>query len=67
MRTAIEEAGHKVEAGDLVMIAQNHVPIEDVATARKTFDLIDALDDLDDVQDVFGNFDISDAILEQLG
>ena len=66
VRTAIEEAGHKVTSGDLVMIAQNHVPLEDVGSAKKTLDLVDALDDLDDVQAVFGNFDIPDDILEQL-
>lgn len=66
VRTAIEEAGMKVESGDLVMVAQNLVPLEDSGSARKVLDLIDALDDLDDVQDVFGNFDISDELLAEL-
>lgn len=66
VRTAIEEAGHRVMSGDLVMVAQNLVPIEDASTAKKTLDLLDALDDLDDVQDVYGNFDISDEILAEL-
>ena len=30
VRTAIEEAGHKVTSGDLVMVAQNLVPLDDV-------------------------------------
>ena len=67
MRTALEEGGFKVESGDLAMIAQNHIAIEDVGSAKKILDLIDALDDLDDVQDVYGNFDIPDDILAQLG
>ncbi len=66
VRTAIEEAGHKVVSGDLVMVAQNLVPIEDAATAQKTLDVLDALDDLDDVQYVYGNFDIDDEILAEL-
>src|SRR6478736_3946189 len=66
VRTALEEGGYKVESGDLAMIAQNHIAIEDVGSAKKVLDLIDALDDLDDVQDVYGNFDISDEILAQL-
>ena len=66
VRTAIEEAGHKVVSGDLVMVAQNLVAIEDAATAKKTLDLLDALDDLDDVQAVHGNFDIPDAVLAEL-
>jgi YebC/PmpR family DNA-binding regulatory protein len=66
VRTAIEEAGFKVESGDLAMVAQNLVAIEDAGSAKKVLDLIDHLEDLDDVQDVYGNFDISDEILAQL-
>ena len=66
VRTAIEEGGFKVESGDLVMIAQNHIAVEEVGSAKKILDLLDALDDLDDVQDVFGNFDIPDEVLAEL-
>lgn len=66
VRAAIEEGGFKVESGDLAMVAQNLVAIEDVGSAKKVLDLIDHLEDLDDVQDVYGNFDISDEILAQL-
>ena len=66
VRTALEEGGYKVESGDLAMIAQNHIAIEDVSSAKKVLDLIDALDDLDDVQDVYGNFNISHETLAQL-
>ncbi len=66
VRTGLEEAGFKVESGDLTMVAQNLVPIEDVSSAKKVLDLLDALEDIDDVQDVYGNFDISDEILAQL-
>ena len=31
------------------------------------FRLIEALEDLDDVQNVFGNFDVSDEVMESLG
>ncbi len=66
VRTALEEAGYKVESGDLTMVAQNLVPLEDSGSAKKVLDLIDALEDIDDVQDVYGNCDISDEILAQL-
>ncbi len=66
VRAAIEEGGFKVESGDLVMIAQNHIAVEEVGSAKKILDLLDALDDLDDVQDVFGNFDIPDEVLAEL-
>ena len=34
--------------------------------ARKVFKLIDALEDSDDVQNVYANFDVSDAVLEEV-
>ena len=66
VRTQIEEAGFKVESGDLTMVAQNLIPLEDSSSAKKVLDLIDALEELDDVQDVYGNFDISDDVIAQL-
>ena len=39
----------------------------DEETAKKLFNLIDALDDDDDVQTVWGNYDISDEVMEKLG
>jgi YebC/PmpR family DNA-binding regulatory protein len=65
VRTTLE-TDFTVLEGDLTMVAQNLVPIEDAGSAKKVLDLIDALEDLDDVQDVFGNFDISDEILGEL-
>ena len=66
VRTAIEEAGMKVESGDLAMVAQNLVSVDEKDAAKKILDLIDALEDLDDVQDVYGNFDIPDDVLAEL-
>lgn len=66
VRTGIEQGGFKVLEGDITMAAQNLVPLEEVRSARKVLDLIDALEDLDDVQAVFGNFDISDDVIAQL-
>lgn len=66
VRTGIEQGGFEVLEGDITMAAQNLVPLEEVRSARKVLDLIDALEDLDDVQAVFGNFDISDDVIAQL-
>jgi transcriptional/translational regulatory protein YebC/TACO1 len=66
VRSAVEEAGFTVASGDLTMVAQNLVPLEDKGSAKKVLDLIDALEDLDDVQDVYGNFDIPDEVLAEL-
>ena len=41
--------------------------VADAAVAQTLFKLIDALDDDDDVQTVWGNYDIPDAVMEQLG
>jgi len=35
--------------------------------AQTLFKLIDALDDDDDVQTVWGNYEVSDAVMERLG
>jgi YebC/PmpR family DNA-binding regulatory protein len=66
VRTAVEEAGFKVEDADLTMVAQNVVALSDKGSAKKVLDLVDALDDLDDVQAVHGNFDIPDEVLAEL-
>ena len=56
-----EAAGAKLAWRPQVMVAVDET---DAATLLK---LIDALDDDDDVQTVWGNYDISDEILERLG
>jgi len=38
----------------------------DATSAPKILHLVDALEDLDDVQSVYANFDIPDAILEEV-
>jgi len=63
VRSAIEEAGLRVESADLTLLAQNNVPLDGVEAAKKVLRLIDALDDHDDVQNVFANFDIADDVL----
>ena len=42
------------------------VELEDPKSAGSVLRLVEALEDLDDVQNVFGNFDVSDEILESL-
>lgn len=66
VRTGVEGGDFKVLEGDLTMVAQNLVPLDQVGSAKKVLDLIDALEDLDDVQAVFGNFDIPDDVIAQL-
>ena len=63
VRSAVEGAGFAVSASDLVLVAQNNVPLDGVDAAKKVLRLIDALDEHDDVQNVYANFDIADDVL----
>jgi len=65
VRTALEDAGVRIESGDVTYLASTSISINE-GTATKVMRLVDALEDLDDVQAVFGNFDISDEVLAGL-
>ena len=64
VRTAIEEAGMKVNSSDLTMIPTTSVALEQEDKAKSVLRLMDALEDHDDVEAVYANFDIPDAVLE---
>ena len=63
---ALEEAGIAFDSADLTMLPTTTVPLETEGDARKVLKLIDALEDLDDVQNVYSNFDIPDAVLQEV-
>ncbi len=67
VKEALEAAGLTVHAADSTMVSSMTVEITDVEEARKVLRIVDALEDNDDVQDVYGNFDISDEILDLVG
>ena len=46
------------------MVSSTTIEVSDPDDARKVLRIIDALEDNDDVQDVYGNFDISDELME---
>ena len=66
VKTALSEAGFKIDSADVTMIPQNNVKIEG-KEAEKMINLMEALEDSDDVQNVYANFDIDEKILEALG
>ena len=66
VRTALQDAGIDYESADLSFLPSVQVPLDE-AGARKVFRLIDALEDLDDVQNVYGNFDISEELMAEVG
>jgi len=64
VRTAIEQAGYKVNAGDLTMIPTTVVELTKESQAKTVLHLMDVLEDHDDTEAVYANFDIPDAVLE---
>jgi YebC/PmpR family DNA-binding regulatory protein len=65
VRKALQGAGIDYESAESSFVPSMTVAL-DIEGAKKIFKLIDALEDSDDVQNVFGNFDISDEIMEAL-
>ena len=65
VRSALQGAGIDYESAESSFVPSVTVPLDEDG-ARKIFKLIDALEDSDDVQNVFGNFDVSDEIMEKL-
>jgi YebC/PmpR family DNA-binding regulatory protein len=66
LRAALEAAGLEVRSAELVMVPQATIEVDDPTAARKVLRLLDALEDHDDVQNVWSNFDIPDAVLEEV-
>lgn len=54
------------ESASITMFPKNTVKLEDKEAARKVLRFIDALEEHDDVQEVYANFDIPDAVLEEV-
>ncbi len=63
VRAALTEAGIEADTAEVTQLPLTAVVLEEDA-ARQVLRLVDALEDLDDVQSVYGNFDISDEVLE---
>lgn len=59
---ALEKQGIKPVHAEIAYIPHNHVPIDDLATAKTLLRLHEALEELDDVQQVFSNEEINEAV-----
>jgi YebC/PmpR family DNA-binding regulatory protein len=66
VRTALSGAGFTPETAEVSMEPTTKVEITDERGARQVLDFVERLEDLDDVQTVYANFDIPDALMEQL-
>ena len=63
---ALEPVLGEAESAKLAWRPQTMVEVAE-DDASTLFKLIDALDDDDDVQTVWGNYEVSDAVMEKLG
>jgi transcriptional/translational regulatory protein YebC/TACO1 len=66
VRTTLAAAGYEAETAELSMEPTTRVEIPDEKGARGVLTFVERLEDLDDVQNVYANFDIPDALMEQL-
>ncbi|HET6381399.1 MAG TPA: YebC/PmpR family DNA-binding transcriptional regulator [candidate division Zixibacteria bacterium] len=66
VRAALAAAGYEADSAQLSMEPTTKVEITDEKAARAVLTFVERLEDLDDVQNVYANFDIPDALMEQL-
>ena len=66
VRTALEGSGVEIESSELAMEPNAVVEIDEESEARALVRLMESLDDHDDVEAVHANFDIPEALLEQV-
>ncbi|PID77020.1 MAG: YebC/PmpR family DNA-binding transcriptional regulator [Deltaproteobacteria bacterium] len=63
---ALEDAGQKFTEASVSMVPKNTVEVTEEKVAKNLLRLLESLEDHDDVQNVHANFDIDDALIEQL-
>ena len=66
VRAALAAAGYAAESTELSMEPTTKVEITEEKAARQVLQFVERLEDLEDVQNVYANFDLPDALLEQL-
>jgi YebC/PmpR family DNA-binding regulatory protein len=66
VRAALEASGVEIQASELAMEPNAVVEVSGEAEARALLRLLEALDDHDDVEAVHANFDIPEALIEQV-
>jgi YebC/PmpR family DNA-binding regulatory protein len=66
VRAALASAGYAAESAELSMEPTTKVEIADEKAARQVLAFVERLEELEDVQNVYANFDLPDALMEQL-
>ena len=66
IREGLEKAGLTIVEASVSMIPKNTVEVTEESVARSLMKLMENLEDHDDVQNIYANFDIDDALVEQV-
>ena len=67
VKDALEQAGVRIEGGEVSYVPKQIMEVGDVEDARKVMRCIDALEELYDVQSVYVNCEVTDEVLQVLG
>ena len=62
----ISASGAQIESQKLIYVPKTTEFVRDLSTARQVLRLFAALDDYDDTQNVYGNFDITEQLMETI-
>jgi len=66
VRAALEESGLSFLDASVSMIPKNTIEVTDEKNAKALLKLMENLEEHEDVQNIYSNFDIDDALMEQL-
>ncbi|MGM0368812.1 MAG: YebC/PmpR family DNA-binding transcriptional regulator [Bacillota bacterium] len=66
VRRDLEETGYKFKSGDLAMIPENEITLNDPDAAKRVLKTIEELEDHDDIQDVYANYDIPNKVRSEI-
>lgn len=64
---ALQEAGIEVGESAVEMVPENSINVTDKDQGEKLLTLLENLEDNDDVQNVWSNFEMDDALMEEIG
>ena len=67
VKQAVQKAGFTIESAEITMLPSSTVRVDHADKAKALLVLLDVLEEQEDSQHVYSNFDIPDAILEQVG
>ena len=67
VKDALEAVGIEVQSAESTMVSSTTIEVTDLDDAKQILRIMDMLEDNDDVQDVYANFDIDEALMQELG